>query len=103
MKYTNKWVDADKQILKCIGGIFDGQSFAVPERLKTGDMFRVQEEFELSLHAAPKTIDEKVLNVSINYHELRICIFHFNKDEAYRFLTLKDWTDRQAILHQFEK
>jgi len=106
MKYLNQWDTNYRQILRCIGGVADGQWKSVPESMKVGDIFRVQEEFKLStsdlLHF-PKSEDEAVLGHTINYHEYRICVLHFNKDEAYKFLVANKMSDKEAILQQFHK
>ena len=99
MKYLNKWDTDFRQILRCIGDTHDAQYKSVPEAMKIGDIFRVTEEFPpLSLN--PSLAQE---NVIIHYYEYRICVFNFNKDEAYKFLAPKDWSDKQAIIYQFSK
>ena len=101
--YLNQYREGYKQILKCIGGPLDGQWKFVPDSIRIGDHFRVQEEFKLSSKAAPLTADELALSLTINYFEYRICVFHFNKDEAYKFLAINTMSDKEAILHQFSK
>ena len=96
--------------MKCIGGKYDGTQIEVAEHYKVGDLIKVPEkhEFKISSTDFEDSLEDFRNNrtprdLTLNYYLYRIAVFHFNKDEYYKFLVPNEWTDKQAILYQFGK
>lgn len=85
--------------LKCIGGERDGFVINVSDNLKVHDFVRVQEKLKPINIAMLGSIDETVTH----YYIYTISYFCFTKDDIYKFLKPEGWTDKQAIIHQFNK
>lgn len=92
------------RILKCIGGKRDGFMWAVEDKYRVNDFVRIPETLRLSIADFMKSPRE-VLDETIaaNYLVYKISTFHFSKDDRYDFLIPEDWTNKQAVLHQFAK
>lgn len=95
--------------LKCFGGELDGNIYDTYDHLRIGDVFPINvppnkfeiSSFEESLKAFRENkVPESLVNKQYLY---RKCVLHFSKDDCYFFLAPHDWTDKQALLHQFEK
>lgn len=85
-------------ILKCIGGQFDGEWHQAYEPNRVGDCVKIQKLPEpAKMHFDPADA------MAITYYVYIIDCFHFSKDERYLFLRPDDWTNKRAMIHQFNK
>lgn len=85
--------------IKCIGGPNDDEWHYTQSPDGLYDCVRIYEKQPaisvMNLGAISAT--------SINYNIYIIDCFHFSKDDVYYFLRPSDWTNKQAMLHQFSK
>lgn len=91
--------------LKCIGGPADGRYWDVESVMRVGDFVRVN-EYPKPFSAVPLNYDSQMDRVTVINYIYRIAIFHFSKDDTYKFLVSAEpvrMTDKQAIMHQFDK
>ena len=88
--------------LKCIGGPVDGMIYYVHDHCKAGDIVRILRPRELEVLSFIPLIDEIPALTVHQYSEYIITIIYMSKEDI-KFLRPKDWTDEQAILHQFGK
>lgn len=86
--------------LKCIGGHADGDYFTVPNGMRKSAILKVPERLT---KMAPLNLREIPEMATMNYYEYEIDCFHFSKDDKYYFLRPVEWTNKQAIMHQFDK
>jgi hypothetical protein len=82
--------------MKCIGGKLDGECHYVHGKI--GDSIRLRLPVKLTVNTIPTPKD--ILEEIVIY---RIAVFNFSKDDKYRFLVPECWTDKEAIIHQFNK
>lgn len=91
--------------LKCIGGPLDGYRYDVKDyQIKYNELVQLPKPIsELAANFDPNKIPE-VLEVP--YFIYKVSSFTFsskNKYDVYHFLIPHDWSNREAMLHQFGK
>ncbi len=87
--------------IKCIGGPNDDEWHYTEGRNNIGEWIRVPEKQYTS--AIMFNPDEAPTISTINFNIYIIDCFHFSRDDVYYFLRPSDWTNKQAMLHQFSK
>ena len=85
--------------LKCIGGPNDGELFDVGNR-RLHDHINIPRKEQLSI--SPMTLGS-IEPTALRYDVYVITCFHHSKDNVYYFLRPDDWSNEQAIEHQFSK
>lgn len=88
--------------LKCLGGINDGEWHEIDSYYRNGDWIKIHQPSQMLsvLEFNPEKIPSMVTE---KYEIYRVTSFHFAKDDEYKFLVPKNWTDKEAILHQLKK
>lgn len=88
--------------LKCIGGEFDGKWKDVsPDLSNIGNTVRFYKLPKAVVNYNLRDPVEEAITMQIYYYT--VDCFHFSKDDVYKFLRPSEWTNKQAILHQFSK
>lgn len=90
-------------ILKCIGGERDGAHINVPDEYPVGHYFKVPSKYPAILDIGQPGASPLSNTVSVTYYEYEIDIIHFSKNDTYKFLRPVNWTNKKAIMHQFNK
>ncbi len=94
--------------LKCIGGYFDGDTKFVEDYHIVGNLVRFMQPSKFKVDTfteelaafREKRVPEHMI---IKYDTYRISVINFSKNDQFLFLVKEGWSDKEAILHQFNK
>lgn len=89
---------------KCVGGPADGKDYAIPKGSRYIEIYesRIPKDFSWKLYMAPEKLEDLVaIESTVTPYTLRY--LRGSKDLVIEYLTPADWTDEQAIRHQFSK
>lgn len=92
-------------MLKCIGGNHDGEWQEIDgECLRIGHAHRIAKLPKLSAVVDfPQSYEEIANNITVKYSIYIVNAFYFSKDDRYWFLIPEGWTNREAMVYQFNK
>lgn len=88
--------------LKCIGGFCDGRLVHVEDYfMREGEYVRVPKPI-LSVRIEA-SFDEIPEEIEVCYLIYKVATFCFKSGDYYWFLIPENWTNKEAMLHQFAK
>lgn len=89
--------------LKCIGGYADGKYCDVEENARIGFAIRYPETPKFKVLDYIPSLEESRHMSIYQYHIYIVSSFNFSKDDIYKFLIPQGWSNKEAILFQFNK
>lgn len=98
----NVWLNGYTGYVRCLGGENNGEYCHVDiERHRVNDLVKIPEKLK---PAKIFSVSEPLPDIAeCNYIYYRLACLNLSKDERLLFLVPENWTDRQAIEHQFRK